>query len=199
MMMVFFAATEKYRWLFQPKQTLNDEFFQKVLVFMVVVADTQELLCSILFHGINQIILSLKHFDARSIQLHRVLNFLSNFDLLLFPFIFLPDLLFLSFNKLKLLNIELLLGGDGDLAGLLLGLLADEPHHLLDLLGDIGVVHLGGGGDPDGGPRGLLLLLLLRSGEPPPRAGEGREGEERGVHGSGREREEGWGVVGLVY
>ncbi len=92
-----------------------------------------------------------------------------------------------------------LLGGDGDLAGLLLGLLADEPHHLLDLLGDIGVVHLGGGGDPDGGPRGLLLLLLLRSGEPPPRAGEGREGEERGVHGSGREREEGWGVVGLVY
>ena len=36
--------------------------------------------------------------------------------------------------------------GDGDLAGLLLGLLADEPHHLLDLLGDIGVVHLGGGG-----------------------------------------------------
>lgn len=53
---------------------LNDEFFQKVLVFMVVVADTQELLCSILFHGINQIILSLKHFDARSIQLHRVLT-----------------------------------------------------------------------------------------------------------------------------
>lgn len=35
-----------------------------------------------------------------------------------------------------------LFGGDGDLAGLLLRLLADEPHHLLDLLGHISFVHL---------------------------------------------------------
>jgi hypothetical protein len=45
-----------------------------------------------------------------------------------------------------------LLGGDGDLAGLLVSLLPDEPHHLLDLLGDIGVVHLGGGSGPPAKP-----------------------------------------------
>lgn len=33
-------------------------------------------------------------------------------------------------------------GGDGDLVGLLLRLLADEPHHLLDLLRHVAVVHL---------------------------------------------------------
>lgn len=50
-----------------------------------------------------------------------------------------------------------LLGGDGDLVGLLVGLLADEPHHLLDLLGYIGVIHLGGGGSD--GPSGCSALL----------------------------------------
>jgi hypothetical protein len=45
-----------------------------------------------------------------------------------------------------------LFGGDGDLAGLLVSLLPDEPHHLLDLLGDIGVVHLGGGSGPPAKP-----------------------------------------------
>lgn len=37
-----------------------------------------------------------------------------------------------------------LFGGDGDLVGFLLGFLADKPHHLLDLLGDICVVHFAG-------------------------------------------------------
>ena len=36
-----------------------------------------------------------------------------------------------------------LLRGNRDLAGFLVGLLQDEPDHLLDLLPDIGVVHLG--------------------------------------------------------
>jgi hypothetical protein len=38
--------------------------------------------------------------------------------------------------------------GDGDLIGLLFGFLADEPDHLLDLLGDIGVVHFRFDSDP---------------------------------------------------
>lgn len=33
-------------------------------------------------------------------------------------------------------------GGDGDLVGFFFSFLADEPHHLLDLIGNIGVVHL---------------------------------------------------------
>lgn len=67
-----------------------------------------------------------------------------------------------------------LLGGDGDLAGLLLCLLADEPHHLLDLLGDIGVVHLGGGGGSDA-PSGLLCSLR----RPPREVGDGNAGAEQ--------------------
>lgn len=35
-----------------------------------------------------------------------------------------------------------LLGGNTDLAGFLVGLLQDEPDHLLHLLPDVGVVHL---------------------------------------------------------
>jgi len=34
-------------------------------------------------------------------------------------------------------------GGNSDLAGFLVGLLQDEPDHLLHLLPDVGIVHLG--------------------------------------------------------
>lgn len=37
---------------------------------------------------------------------------------------------------------DYLLGGGGDLGGFLLGLLANEANHLLDLVQDIRVVHL---------------------------------------------------------
>jgi hypothetical protein len=36
-----------------------------------------------------------------------------------------------------------LLGGNSDLAGFLVGLLQDEPDHLLHLLPDVGIIHLG--------------------------------------------------------
>jgi hypothetical protein len=41
---------------------------------MVVATDIQELLHRILFYYINQVILGLKHVDARSSELHRVLT-----------------------------------------------------------------------------------------------------------------------------
>jgi hypothetical protein len=46
----------------------------------------------------------------RGEQIHRieVLHFLPYFNLLLFAFILLSNLLFLSFNKLQLLNVEFL-------------------------------------------------------------------------------------------
>ena len=100
-----------------------------------------------------------------------------------------------------------LLGGDGDLAGLLLGLLVDEPHHLLDLLGDIGVVHLGGGGSdvPSGcsarsgdGRAGWGLGMLERGGST---AGRRGSRESTGMVEAGRS----WGkpsrgsnVIGLA-
>jgi len=78
-----------------------------------------------------------------------------------------------------------LLGGDGDLVGLLVGLLADEPHHLLDLLGYIGVIHLGGGGSD--GPSGCSAPLRR-----PPRGGGCKcwsPGQVREAIGSPRDRE----------
>jgi hypothetical protein len=45
-----------------------------MLVLMVMLADIQKILSRYIFHGINYIILSLKHFDPRSIKLHRILT-----------------------------------------------------------------------------------------------------------------------------
>jgi hypothetical protein len=45
-----------------------------MLVPMVMLADIQKILSRYIFHGINYIILSLKHFDPRSIKLHRILT-----------------------------------------------------------------------------------------------------------------------------
>lgn len=53
---------------------LNDKIFQKVFVHMVMMTHSQKVLWCSFFHGINHIILSLKNFYARSIQLHRVLT-----------------------------------------------------------------------------------------------------------------------------
>ena len=72
-----------------------------------------------------------------------------------------------------------LLGGDGDLDGLLVGLLFDEPHHLQDLLGDLGVVHLGGGGGSDGP---LSVVFRFRRGATTARGGWGdARGEGEGA------------------
>lgn len=78
-----------------------------------------------------------------------------------------------------------LLGGDRDLAGLLVGLLADEPHHLLDLLGDIGVVHLGDGCCGGSGPPAKLLAPATTAREK--RTGRGWSEGGRGRAGSPRE------------
>lgn len=53
---------------------LNDEIFQKMSVHMVMMTHIQKFLWCSFFHGINHIILRLKNFYARSIQLHRVLT-----------------------------------------------------------------------------------------------------------------------------
>jgi len=87
-----------------------------------------------------------------------------------------------------------LLGGDGDLVGLLVGLLADEPHHLLDLLGYIGVIHLGGGGSD--GPSGCSARSGDRRAGVDGSAGAGAgKGGNRESTGSGMVEVE---VVGLV-
>jgi len=87
-----------------------------------------------------------------------------------------------------------LLGGDGDLVGLLVGLLADEPHHLLDLLGYIGVIHLGSGGSD--GPSGCSARSGDRRAGVDGSAGAGTgKGGNRESTGSGMVEVE---VVGLV-
>lgn len=78
-----------------------------------------------------------------------------------------------------------LLGGDGDLVGLLVGLLADEPHHLLDLLGYIGVIHLGGRGSD--GPSGCSACSGDRRAGVDGSAGAGTG--KGGNRGSPRDRE----------
>ena len=84
-----------------------------------------------------------------------------------------------------------LLGGDGDLVGLLVGLLADEPHHLLDLLGYIGVIHVGGGGSD--GPSGCSARSGDRRAGVDGSAGAGA-GRQPGVHGIGNGRGGGRGA-----
>jgi len=69
------------------------------------------------------------------------LNALLNLHLLLLALILGTDLLLLRLDHAQLFNVELLIRLQLDLRRLLLGLLVDELHHLVDLQGDFTIVH----------------------------------------------------------
>ena len=69
--------------------------------------------------------------EARFSHVVRLRDALLHLDLLLLALVLLADLLLLRLDHAQLLDVELLIGLELDLGGLLLGLLVDELDHLL--------------------------------------------------------------------
>jgi len=76
-----------------------------------------------------------------SVSRRRVVNvhLLLDLDLLHLALELLVDLLLLLLQDVLARNVKLLLGLDGDLGGLLVGLLHDELDHLRELLAHVGI------------------------------------------------------------
>ena len=95
-------------------------------------------------HPLHSLVSRVEDLEAHGVELGGKLDLLPHLGLRLLPLVLLLDPSPLLLDHLELLDVELLLGGDADLARLLLRLLLDEGHHLVDLPLDLRVVHVRG-------------------------------------------------------
>lgn len=135
---VLLARADLELGLVESVQTLKHETLEHLLVLALVLGTLGELLLGILEYAVEQLLAGAEDPEPRLVGDGGAGDLLGHGGLLELLLVLDVDGVGLLADELGLFDLELLVGLDLDLAGLLHGLLLDEGRHLAELIVDLG-------------------------------------------------------------
>lgn len=118
-------------------ETFEQKALESLLVLALVLGTFSELLLGLLEYVVEHLLAGAENLESRLVGDSGAGDLLGHGGLLELLLVLGVDGVCLLANKLRLLDLELLVGLDLDLAGLLHGLLLDERRHLAELIVDL--------------------------------------------------------------
>lgn len=137
--LISLSAANYHVLLDELQESLEKEFLNERPVLIGLLSNGSELLAGLVKDALDVGLLTLENLETSRVQHLRALNLSLQFDVLLPLLEFVVDLLSGLEDELALLKIELFLRLRVNFVRLLVGLLLDEGHHVLDLLLHVGI------------------------------------------------------------